>query len=521
MKHKFKQPLFWVTTIILLTIAIIITLNIKSPPTPAITFYGIYYVAPEGDNVNRGTLEAPFQTIQRCLDVVEPGDTCLIREGTYYESLVLRTGGTEGERITIQNYNGETVTINSGTARTLRTDGRRDSYTFDGLRFITTGSGGNGDEGSLSFGNGVWDGNSTKTGGNNGFILRNCYVEGAVSFYGHGNMVENCELNGKRRWDNGIWDRSGVSYDNVYRNNRVHGYTRRGIWTMEHTENILIENNTIYDVGQMGIDCDGAGSPVYDCRVIGNTIYDIGPEWGVGIFFENSFSSVAAQNKIYDCDWGGINFKNYGTGFADAEYRDKNLNTIVKNNVIYNTTYVGIGAESASGVKVYNNTIYNVSGSQWFFGAFYFNDEGDRYTGGSYGSNNWVIKNNVIAKNDSYGFYFEDLSKVNGLVSSNNLYHHPSKQETHFDKNTERAYTLGEFQAIGGQESNSLFGEPGLVSPETEDFHLQPDSLAVDAGVSLPEVRVDFEGMLRPQGIGYDIGADEIIDDLLKNNADK
>src|SRR4051794_26347414 len=42
-----------------------------------------FYVAPTGRDTNPGTLEQPFATIQRAQEAVAPGDTVLVRGGTY------------------------------------------------------------------------------------------------------------------------------------------------------------------------------------------------------------------------------------------------------------------------------------------------------------------------------------------------------------------------------------------------------------------------------------------------------
>jgi hypothetical protein len=51
---------------------------------------------------------------------------------------------------------------------------------------------------------------------------------------------------------------------------------------------------------------------------------------------------------------------------------------------------------------------------------------------------------------------------------------------------------------------NSLFVNPGAF-----DFHLRADSPAIDAGLDLG-IPTDYDGVARPQGTGYDIGAFEI-----------
>ncbi|QDV42832.1 Pectate lyase L precursor [Stieleria neptunia] len=83
-------------------------------PASASTFY----VATDGDDSNRGTLEEPFGTIQRAQEFVSPGDTVFIRGGTYRmrESQIARTrrifahvidlhkSGSKGSRIKYWAY---------------------------------------------------------------------------------------------------------------------------------------------------------------------------------------------------------------------------------------------------------------------------------------------------------------------------------------------------------------------------------------------------------------------------------
>src|SRR5207302_750960 len=48
-----------------------------------------------------------------------------------------------------------------------------------------------------------------------------------------------------------------------------------------------------------------------------------------------------------------------------------------------------------------------------------------------------------------------------------------------------------------------------FVNAAANDFHLQAGSPAIDAGITLAQVPVDADGVSRPQGKAYDIGAYE------------
>jgi hypothetical protein len=59
--------------------------------------------------------------------------------------------------------------------------------------------------------------------------------------------------------------------------------------------------------------------------------------------------------------------------------------------------------------------------------------------------------------------------------------------------------------------ANQIGSDPMFVNASTTpyDFHLQPGSLAIDAGVSISGVTSDADGLARPQGRYTDLGAYE------------
>lgn len=75
----------------------------------------VYYVAPDGNNTNDGTIEAPFQTIIKALNLVMAGDTVFVREGEYrfVRNLSINSLGNAKKWITIKAYNNENVVFNN------------------------------------------------------------------------------------------------------------------------------------------------------------------------------------------------------------------------------------------------------------------------------------------------------------------------------------------------------------------------------------------------------------------------
>jgi hypothetical protein len=71
------------------------------------------HVATTGNDSNPGTLAAPLRTIQRAVDLAQPGHTILIRGGTYAPSTNIQIlgNGTASQPITMRNYNGERVVV--------------------------------------------------------------------------------------------------------------------------------------------------------------------------------------------------------------------------------------------------------------------------------------------------------------------------------------------------------------------------------------------------------------------------
>lgn len=103
---------------------------------------GDYYVALDGNDSNPGTFEQPFRSVQRAIDIAEPGDLVLVRGGVYNiadpaipEAGVnfWKSGGSENNRIRYFAFPGERPVFDFSNIR-LRPD---PNYTYG---FLVTGA---------------------------------------------------------------------------------------------------------------------------------------------------------------------------------------------------------------------------------------------------------------------------------------------------------------------------------------------------------------------------------------------
>ncbi|MGC3972251.1 MAG: hypothetical protein QM775_34405 [Pirellulales bacterium] len=74
-----------------------------------------YFVdANKGDDGAAGTVEAPWKSLERSVRELKPGETLVLRGGTYYEHVSLSRSGEPEKPIVIRSYPGETAVIDGG-----------------------------------------------------------------------------------------------------------------------------------------------------------------------------------------------------------------------------------------------------------------------------------------------------------------------------------------------------------------------------------------------------------------------
>ena len=64
-----------------------------------------YYVSTTGHLQNNGSFNQPFLKIQQCADIMQPGDTCYIRQGQYHENIIVNNkNGNSLNPLIFTNY---------------------------------------------------------------------------------------------------------------------------------------------------------------------------------------------------------------------------------------------------------------------------------------------------------------------------------------------------------------------------------------------------------------------------------
>ncbi len=236
------------------------------------------------------------------------------------------------------------------------------------------------------------------------------------------------------------------------------------------SNHITIRNVEIYNIAA---DDTGAITSNYGSGYLSyynNYLHGFKPGNRSGGIYLNNSNAIAEGNTIDGPKWWGIQIYRGGTSPLPS-------NNIIRTNLIKNcgpTTsdpHTGISVAEGDGNLAYNNIINGCG-----YGA---------YIRGT----NTKFYNNTI-----YGNTFSSAFPSGGGEAKNNIFRD-------FTPSTSGGWVL----------SNNLMPStnPQFVNVSAGDFHLQSTSPAINAGATLAEVTTDFDGISRPQGSGYDIGAYE------------
>jgi hypothetical protein len=309
-------------------------------------------------------------------------------------------------------------------------------------------------------------------------------------------IIDGFEVSGSLRY--GI-DMRDVNRITVRRCN-VHGSAVTGIFD-GFVDHPTYEDNESWNNGEHGIYHSNSGD---DAIIRGNRLHH---NAGCGLHMNGDASQggdgiisrvLVERNVIWENGLAGGSGIN-GDGVTDS---------VIRNNLLYDNHASGIalfgidGAVGSSRNLVANNTIVQAADnrSRWVINMSAF--------GGAFPPvDNRILNNILYTPRATRGSVDIWDPAAQGFESDYNvvvdLFSPDSESST---------LTLAQWQALG-HDTHSIIATPAqlFVDAAAGDYTLRPGSPAIDAGTVVPEVVEDLWGDPRPQGAGWDIGADEVV----------
>jgi hypothetical protein len=450
-------------------VLIVLLLALITGIRPVISQASYYVDCSQGNDTSIGTEDSPWRTISYALGQVGPGDTIFVGGEICAENVTLPASGIEGSPITLKAKEGISPTIDgSGGAALGATN--KDWWVIEGLTFDSSVR------------------HTISTNQCDHWVFRDNTVYGSMRLENWSyNLVEGNEVDGSRhhgvQQEDGIWElREGTGY-NIYRNNHVHDFASRGIWSMDKTHDCVFEGNYVHHIQgsalPMGINMDGAGSVEWRHVIRDNYIHDCGY---VGLQFENVYEGLMENNILHSFARGsddahGIIVINYGptvfpsgdvtycqVGGENGQYgrypecEGDITDNVIRQNLIYDVQGNGITSYAAGGVDIWGNTIYGTAKRGLLLYGYGLTPDID-------------LRSNII-----YGSGWEDI------------------------------YAFSP-ESIVVDEGN-LLSDPGFVNASGEDFHLRAGSVAIDTGADIG-LTEDLDNKARLSGADYDVGVYE------------
>jgi parallel beta-helix repeat protein len=416
-----------------------------------------YYVATNGNDTFNGSSFAPWLTLQHAVEAIAPGDTILVRAGTY-AGCRIRNSGTTAAPKTLARDTGATVVIN--------TPGPQNSHSS--LIEIENGSG---TEVTDWIVDGFEVANSPHHGIDiritNRITIRNCYShnnapaasgDGIFLAFSSHPLLENNEV--AFNTEHGIYDSNSADYPTI-RGNRSHNNSGGGIQLNADYSSKCPCGTTVRD----GIISFGL--------IENNVIYENGaPNGGSALNFDGVDDSVIRNNLIYD---------NHAFGIS-----------------LFSTD----GSHGSSRNKVYNNTIVMAADGRWCVNIPKSSGKGGSPTGN-------IVKNNVLYTDRADKGAIAVYSTAAGVLTSD---YNAVADRFSTNGGTSVTSTLAQWRAFGN-DAHSFVSTPAalFVNAAAKDYRLAAGSPAIDTGTNLgADVPADIVGTTRPQRLGYDIGCYEM-----------
>ena len=293
------------------------------------------YVSPDGNDATAtGAIDAPYKSINTALAAVEPGGTIILRNGKYPENVSARVQKPD---ITIKSKKGEWAVIelpftddpNNGECGVFfdpeASGGKLQCVEVIGGFYavcIDTKWGWNGDDDWMAASN---------------IIIEDCKLHN--SRYDVVKIKPNCK-------------NITIRYNEIYNSGNAFTPPFIGEDNAEGIDNVngdnmTVHNNYIHDICSSGIYAKGGATDV----LIENNLIKQAYGAGIMVGFDTSpeFFNLEVNPQYYE-----------------------NIRGIVRNNLIINSGWEGIGLYASKDAQIYNNTLINAGNGGLYHSAIYF-----------------------------------------------------------------------------------------------------------------------------------------------------
>jgi hypothetical protein len=439
-----------------------------TPTTAPLPLSG-YFVAPQGDDANPGSLSAPWRTIQKAVDSVSAGATIYIRDGTY-SPFTMRRSGTASAPITLAAYPGEKPIVDGRDAATY-------TARLSGVSNVRV------------IGLTVQGGYAERQNGGGLIVENSSRVEIRDSTFRHNSAF------GLRIYNS----RDVHAVNNVATRNAV------GIQVHHGGAGVVVAENRVHDNDRMMVNTadvrgdDSGAQGIVLVRTTGHVLVTRNRVWGnrapsydYGVDGA-AFEIFAASNWEFtdNVSWDNRNVLETGTDQARTPCDNGRFTRNVSYGATTTDRTVGMILRCASNTLVANNTFDDI---QYFVFAI-------EHMKGNYGGSieGLRIINNVvtISTGKVYGI---DTEMPAGVVIDHNLVFNTGTGPLATVVGRGGTRSLAQFNAWTGFEASGLVADPRYLDAAARDYRLRGDSPAIDSGATLPGVTDGFSGTRPDRG---------------------
>lgn len=444
---------------VLLIVPILCLRQSFPPPAADLPAGTMYYVSTAGDDSSPGTISQPWKTIQRAADILLPGDTVTVLEGTYPERVYVTRSGTTSALVTLNasgtvSMRGFTIKSDFIIIRGFDITDTPDDPT-DGIGVFVEGT---------------------------GCVIERNYIHyatrGGILLYakpGIAAETSNCIVRDNRLYRNAMNGLDVNGQNHLIERNEVWGtiqyhpnWRDPPSWVdadgmQVHGSGHIFRRNSIHDI-HYGVPENV--NPHIDCfQTFGGDSY---PEVASNVVFEqNNCVNLDAQSP-----------DQVGQGFMIESAN----NLTIRNNLIQ--AYRDINAVRSTSIQIVNNVLAGAISSSLAYSPM----------GVSLSeSPNVTVENNAFYNIPGHIVYTEDSTSKQGLTIGYNS-----------------VYRSDENPLWDSPHPHDLWGvDPLFLDPASGNFQLQASSPLIDAGIARADVPDDYYGTARPLGRGFDIGIHE------------